>query len=80
MDINGPLLEFIKNEIIEDNQLELGFQDDLFSTGLVDSMGMMRIISFVEKKLKTEVPFEDMTVDNFMTIEAISKYVSNKTV
>lgn len=78
MVFNEILLDYVKTEIIEENHLKLGLDDDLFSSGLVDSMGMMRIINFVEKQLKIEIPFEDMTLENFMTIENICNYALNK--
>jgi acyl carrier protein len=78
MEINEILLVYIKKEIIESELDELKEDDELLSTGLVDSMGIMRIVRFIEKTFKISIPFEDMTIENFMTIKAITFYIMNK--
>lgn len=78
MKLSNALSTYISKEILEETSSKIGIKEELLSSGLVDSMGMMRIVRFVEKTYKINVPFEDMTIENFMTIEAISNYVSKK--
>ncbi|PKQ44144.1 acyl carrier protein [Confluentibacter flavum] len=75
MEINDALETFIKQEIIEEKLDNLSHDEDLLSTGLIDSMGIMRIVRFIEKRFNMEIPFEDMTFDNFMTINNMSNYI-----
>ncbi|MEM1318965.1 MAG: acyl carrier protein [Bacteroidota bacterium] len=53
-------------------------EDDLLGSGIVDSMGMMKLIGFIETEFKLAVPPQDMTIENFMTVAAIAKYVEQK--
>ena len=78
MKLSDALSTYISKEILEETSITIGIKEELLSSGLVDSMGMMRIVRFVEKTYKINVPFEDMTIENFMTIETISHYVSKK--
>lgn len=55
--------------------LEIVAEDDLLGSGLVESMGMMRLIQFIEEEFNFKVAPEDMTIDNFMTVEAMVNYI-----
>ncbi|HFA47627.1 MAG TPA: acyl carrier protein [Bacteroidetes bacterium] len=60
------------------NGTQLLPEDDLLGSGLVDSIGMMQLIAFIEEEFKTKVPPEDMVIENFMTVEAIGGYLKNR--
>ena len=71
--------DFIAQNLIQGNvQLELNSEDDLLGSGLIDSMGMMRLIAFIEEQFAVKVPPEDMTLENFMTIDNIYNYLQSK--
>lgn len=78
MKLSDVLSNYISKEILETPSENIDKNEELLASGLVDSMMMMRIVRFVEKTYKISVPFEDMTIENFMTVETISNYVSNK--
>lgn len=72
--------ETIINYIIEElhggaDDLEITPEDDLLGSGLLESMGMMRLIQFIEEKYDFRVPPQDMTIENFMTVEAMVNYI-----
>ncbi len=69
---------YIKEEIIEKPSLELKSDELLLDQGILDSIGMMKLILFLEKKLDKRVPREDMTFVNFRTIDSISNYFSTR--
>ncbi|MEP3209524.1 MAG: phosphopantetheine-binding protein [Maribacter sp.] len=74
--MNEEIVAYIKNEITSEPLLEINSSDNLLETGIVDSMGMMKLILFLEKQFKKRVPAEDMTIDNFETVEKIASYFS----
>ncbi len=57
--------------------LEISAKDDLLGSGLVESMGMMRLIQFIEDEFNFKVAPEDMTIDHFMTVEAMVNYIES---
>lgn len=65
----------LTNEEIEDG-LEL--TDDLLGSGILDSLGMMKLISFIEEAYSIQVAPEEMVIENFMTVESICKYINSK--
>lgn len=72
----AQLLEHVKDEI--DDDADLAADSQLFSTGLLDSVAMTRLIMFIEEKAKIEVGMEDVTLDNFDSIERIMKFVESQ--
>ena len=56
-------------------EIELSPEDDLLGSGLIDSMGVMRLVAFVEETFKIKIPPEDIIIENFMDVKAITNYV-----
>ncbi len=77
--MKNEILYYLQTEVsegLEEDQIEV--QDDLLGSGLVDSLGMMRLIQFIETKANLSIPPEDMTIDNFMTVAHICTYLESK--
>ena len=53
--------------------------DSLLGSGIIDSMGVMEVIAFLETEFGVEVADEDVTEENLGTIRAISRYVVART-
>ena len=71
------IMTYIKDEIASEKLEHIDSHEDLLGTGILDSIGMIKLISYLEKEFKIKVRSEDMNVENFMTVENISKFVSN---
>ncbi|WP_298345523.1 acyl carrier protein [uncultured Algibacter sp.] len=73
------IIKHIENElaveVIEDG---LEASDDLLGSGIVDSLGMMKLVSFIEEQFTIEVAPEEMVIDNFMTVKNICEYIKTK--
>jgi len=64
---------FIIDELLSGKTV--GDQDDLLLSGLVDSIGVMRLVAFIEEEAALQVPAEDVTIEHFVNIAAISRYL-----
>lgn len=53
----------------------LGEDDSLLGSGVVDSMGVMEMIEFLEKEFGIAVGDADITEENLGTLNAITGYV-----
>ena len=53
--------------------------EDIFALGFVNSLLAMQLVAFVEKEFGIQVADEDLDLDNFRSINAISGLVSRKT-
>ena len=77
--MKNKLMNYITEQVSEDfSDDELDVHDDLLGSGLLDSLGMMRLIQFIETEFNITVPPEDMTIENFMTVSYICNYIENQ--
>ena len=75
MNIPMAIKEYIRKELMNDPTSELNESENLLATGIIDSLGILRLVSFVEEQFDFEVPDEDVTIDNFQSVQSISDYV-----
>ena len=65
-----------------DKKLKVSFDfddsEDLLGSGILDSLGMIQLISFVEKEFNIKIGPEDMIIENFMTVDHIVNYIKSK--
>ncbi len=72
MDIRHKLKEFLKKE----TQKEIsGDSENLLAANILDSFSMIKIIGFIESELKIKPNMEELTLDNFNSIETISRMI-----
>ncbi len=72
---------YINEEILGGAQaVEVNAEDDLLGSGLLDSLGMMALVAFIEQRFNTKIPPQDMTIENFQTIQSISNYLRKRDV
>lgn len=74
MTIKESIRSYISEELLEDEE-PVGDQENLLADGMVDSIGMLRLIGFIEESWGVSVPLEDITIENFRTIEAMHDYL-----
>lgn len=76
MDNKAKIREFLAR-FFRDHQL--ADDEDIFATGYVNSMFAMQLVQFVEGEFGIAVESEDLELDNFRTVDAISALVERKT-
>lgn len=59
--------------------IELQDDQDIFAMGFVNSLFAMQLVLFVENEFGISVENEDLDIDNFRTISAITNLVERKT-
>lgn len=72
------LITFIQSELLNDQQ-SITAEEDLLISGLVDSIGVMRLVGFIEKNLETTIPPKDVTLENFGNVNTIVSYLDSQT-
>ncbi|SDE78862.1 Acyl carrier protein [Pricia antarctica] len=76
--MTDKIISYIKTEISMEPVDDIDLEEDLLGNGIVDSLGMMQLVVFLEKEFKVKIAPEDMTVENFNTVSSISEYLSTK--
>ena len=50
--------------------------DDIFARGVVNSLFALELVLFVEKTVGTRVPNEELTMDHFRSVDALTALAS----
>lgn len=61
------------------NAPHVGDDDNLFESGLVNSLFAIQLLTFIEKNFAIEVGAEDLDLDNFKSLNATAAFVNAKT-
>lgn len=75
-DIKTKVREFIAQFF---QNYELADDEDIFALGFVNSLFAMQLVMFVEKEFQITIDNEDLELDNFRTIDALTRLVKRKT-
>jgi acyl carrier protein len=77
-DYENALAEFVRNELLHGRKVALTSDADLLSAGIVDSLGILRLVAFIEERFGVRVADEDVVFENFQSIQAMGSYVSQR--
>lgn len=73
------LIEFIKSDLARGKGIgDLHVTDDLIEAEIMDSLGIMKLILFLENSFSVKISDDDLTLENFSSIQSISTLLENK--
>jgi acyl carrier protein len=75
--ISSDILEFLKSRGFLDGRKSLTDHESLTETGVIDSIGLLQLVDYLESTYKVEIPMELITPENFDTLSGISQSVMN---
>jgi acyl carrier protein len=75
----GEVERFIVGEIATDRAIDAVVHDrDLLADEIIDSLGIMELISFLEKQYGIKVDDDDIEPENFRSVDSIVEFVERK--
>jgi acyl carrier protein len=77
-ELAAALVAMINAEVSLDPSEEVVADTDLLLTGLVDSLGVVQIVSWLEDRLGIEIDPSDVVLENFQTVDAMARYVERR--
>lgn len=79
MNVNSIIEQFITDELImPDGRRTISPDESLISRGVIDSLGLLRVIAFVEERFNIKVDDEEVIPTNFETINVIRNLIESK--
>lgn len=73
-DFRSRLLTLIRDEVATDDE-PVEPETDLLLTGLVDSLGVVMIVEWIEDELDIEIDPGDVVLEHFQTVDAMLAYL-----
>ena len=73
--VKETVRNFINNSINIDG---LGDDENLFESGIVNSLFAVQLMTFVERSFGIEIGMEDLDVENFKSVSATAAFIDRK--
>ena len=78
-----PIVERARAYVLENflyarTDVQLTDTDQLLERGIIDSMGVLELITFVQEEFSVQVSDSDVTEENFGTLNGIARYILSK--
>jgi len=81
LDSKQSIREFIKsNFLFGSNDTKFSDDDSFFETGIIDSTGMLELVSFVESEFGIEVADTELVPENLDSINRLVGFIDRKKV
>jgi acyl carrier protein len=71
------LMSLLADEILAEDE-EFGPATDLLRSGLLDSMGVVQVVDWLEVRLSIEIDPADVTIEHFRSVDTILAYVDRR--
>ena len=71
--LSGKLLAFVRTDLLKGRDVAIDPDTYLFAEGIVDSLGILRLIAFLEIATGQAIDDRDVVMENFRTIRTIDR-------
>jgi acyl carrier protein len=79
MSVAAEVEQFVLQELMTGSTIaSIDHDEDLLGAGVVDSHGLMQLVTFLRERYGIAVPDEALTPENFQTIAAIGAFVQRE--
>lgn len=79
MDLETAIERFIVDEImLADSQTKIDPDESLISSGVLDSLALLRLIAFLEEQMGITVEDAEVIPENFESINEIKAFIDRK--
>ena len=79
MDVKEQIRQYVaENFLFSDNGFELGNDESFLEAGVVDSLGVLELVTFVEEEFSLQVADEEIVPDNFDSVNRLADYIGRK--
>jgi acyl carrier protein len=76
--VKDKLARYIATALLNQPSRVIDADEDLLGSGLLDSLSVISLVQFIEEELSIDVPAEDVTIDNFVSLQAIEDYLARR--
>ena len=76
--VSGEITSFVKDQFGAPDPSRIHVETELFREGIVDSMGVLALMRFLEQSFQIQIGPQEMLVENFATVAAMRDFVLAK--
>ena len=76
--VQDSIKTFIQTELAVGLTRDIAPDEDLFTSGILDSLAILQLVMFVEENFSIEVLDSDVVFENFHSVQAIEGYIKER--
>ncbi len=76
--LKREIRDFVLENYCFNRQGNLGDEDSFMQSGIIDSTGILELVSFVEEKYSIDVGSDELIPENLDSISRLTQFVSRK--
>lgn len=77
-EIQSVLLDFIGQQFPAATGKQLDHQTSLIHNGIIDSLGVLEIVTFVEQRFQVAMTDDEMVSEHFDSVQALANLIADK--
>lgn len=76
MSLGPSLVRYISDKLVGDRlSTTIDATTPLIDSGILDSMGLLQVVTFIEERTGIRIPDEAVIPDNFQSVESMERMV-----
>ena len=77
-DVKDQIREFVLENARSKGINEVSDEESLMESGIIDSLGIFRLVAFLEDNFRVRISDDEIIHENFQSISEIERFVSGK--
>ena len=77
-DVQAKILEFVRQQFPAARKRGITETDSLLQQGVIDSMGILEIVTFLEQRFSIQLTDDEMLADHFESVRSMADLVRSK--
>ena len=69
---------FILNTFPMARKMNIGYEDSLLESGIIDSLGVLEIVNYIVENHEIEIDEDDLIPENFSSVQSIADFIKKK--
>jgi acyl carrier protein len=78
LNVEQEVRDFIQNELLFGEEVTFADDDSFLEGGIIDSTGILELVSFLESRYKFKVDEEELQPENLDSVNRLGRYVRAK--
>jgi acyl carrier protein len=76
--IESILIKYIRENILKRPKFELGLDDPIISTGLIDSFHLVDMSVFIEEQFGVRIDYTELNAETFDSVTQLANLIQKK--
>lgn len=76
--VSGQILAFIMEKFPLARKKPITVEDDLLESGLIDSLGILDLVSYLEQEFGIVMADDELTPEHFQCVDRLAQFVEFK--